>query len=668
MDKRRELIGKSEILKKVSKKLKKEFVGIDVQIDELMSYIEPWYIFNDIQNKPMIVNLFGMTGVGKTSLVQRLFYHLELENDLYRFDIRTLLNEDKISNKMSSLGENNKNKIGIIFDEFQNARTLTENGFEDNKSGLRGLWDLLDSGKIELTSISYVARRIYYSYSALRELLDSGVRIQNGIIQNKIKLARTKLTYSKYREGDKNHIGNYMSDTLYDIKNEFPEFISYENICVLMDEMNTKDVMNFFEDVLARLSKPKIYDFTKSIIFIIGNLDEVYTDHSNFNPDMDADMLNKMSNKITITDVKSALTKRFRSEQIARLGNNYLIYPTLNRKTFIEVINMELKSINRDTQEKYNIKFKFSDNMREILYKESVYPTQGARPVYSRVNSIIRPIISKLLKEIFKKNISFDTIIWDYVDKKHNLKLINGESTLEYTYDFALQVEDQRESKNDDDQCKVAVHESGHAVMSIVRLNLLPKSIYSKTADTSSKGFCLIELPEQRTRKFYDNHIKVLLGGYVAEKMIFGLDELSPGCYGDIEKSTSIASKMVKLYGMYSDPIVMTTHESPNHNLDCIKTNMEETDSIVSKVIMDNLKIVEKDMEKYKILLFNISKYLSENSYMDQKTMRKIISQSNPELLDELKDKDNYYNFKEQFFKFFGDGINSSNKKLNEKI
>ena len=47
--------------------LKKEFVGIDTIIDEVIHSIEPWYIYPQGQIRPTIINLWGMTGVGKTN-------------------------------------------------------------------------------------------------------------------------------------------------------------------------------------------------------------------------------------------------------------------------------------------------------------------------------------------------------------------------------------------------------------------------------------------------------------------------------------------------------------------------------------------------------------------------------------------------------------------------
>ena len=62
-------------LDKARKQLKADFVGIDGIIDQLCSYVRIWYLMPEILTRPVIVNLWGMTGVGKTDLVRRLGDH-----------------------------------------------------------------------------------------------------------------------------------------------------------------------------------------------------------------------------------------------------------------------------------------------------------------------------------------------------------------------------------------------------------------------------------------------------------------------------------------------------------------------------------------------------------------------------------------------------------------
>ena len=60
--------------------LKSEFAGIDSVIDQFIDTVRPWYIFPDLQERPLVMNLWGMTGTGKTSLVKRFVELIEWQS------------------------------------------------------------------------------------------------------------------------------------------------------------------------------------------------------------------------------------------------------------------------------------------------------------------------------------------------------------------------------------------------------------------------------------------------------------------------------------------------------------------------------------------------------------------------------------------------------------
>ena len=149
---RERFLGRKIILQKAQKALKKEFVGLDDIIDEIINNIEAWYLFPEGQVRPTIINLWGLTGVGKTALIQSLFKHLDMDNHLYKFNVGDYSNNesDKLSHVFTGKMKNKANQqIGIVFDEFQLGRTIDEMGAEIKQSGLRVIWDLLDSGQDE---------------------------------------------------------------------------------------------------------------------------------------------------------------------------------------------------------------------------------------------------------------------------------------------------------------------------------------------------------------------------------------------------------------------------------------------------------------------------------------------------------------------------------------
>ena len=134
----------------IKSELKKEFIGIDEQIDNIIDLIRPWYNNPDLYDSPCVINLWGMTGHGKTSLVNRIIDMLgEGHNRMYMnchsmIDMDLYFMESFVEDTRTN---NNTNKF-IIFDDFQYVRTIDEDGNEHSSSALSIMWNLMDTGII----------------------------------------------------------------------------------------------------------------------------------------------------------------------------------------------------------------------------------------------------------------------------------------------------------------------------------------------------------------------------------------------------------------------------------------------------------------------------------------------------------------------------------------
>jgi cell division protease FtsH len=109
---------------------------------------------------------------------------------------------------------------------------------------------------------------------------------------------------------------------------------------------------------------------------------------------------------------------------------------------------------------------------------------------------------------------------------------------------------------NQEERKRVAHHEVGHALVAmsvpgadpVQKISIIPRGI-------AALGYTLQLPTEDRylmTRTELENRIAVLLGGRIAEELVFG--EVSTGAADDLQKATTIAKRMVKDYGM-SDKI-----------------------------------------------------------------------------------------------------------------
>lgn len=670
---RKEFFKRKKILEEAKEQLKKEFVGLNDIIDEVIDLIEAWYLFPTGQIRPTIVNLWGMTGVGKTSLIKKLFELINLKDNLYKFDVGDYASQDntKLSYSFSEkLKNREKQQIGLIFDEFQLGRTIDEHGVELEKSGLRAMWDLLDSGKISILQSSYYGTKVYQLTLKLEDCVSGGsVESKDG------KITKNKEYHDKYfkKEEDEDEVpvlknskkkkkvdeefepNQKESEDLF-VPEEFfwyiqmiweQRFITERELREFLKTMDHTASIEFLNETMNRAFKPMEYDYSTSCIFVIGNIDEAYRMAKNFDPDSDADRFYKHSLKITLPQIKSALQRRFRAEQIARLGNSHIIYPAFSSKVYRELIVLELSKASKKIKDRFGIELTFDKSINDIIYKEGVFPSQGARPVFTTITSLIESYVGKIIKDILESDKEVDSINWRFLNKKHVVRFFdkNKVEVLKKSYSVRLKVESLRQSEGSELQAQVAIHEAGHTVAAIYGANILPTEVVSRSANMS-EGHCAVEIPSTgiHTREELEKDILLSLGGYVAEKLIFGEHRIANGTSGDFERATSIALQMAKSFGMVGKAPMLYGHKSTNTNYHWNSSQVNDMDDMAEKIILEAERKCIKILEENKLLLLKIGEYLSENSRMDSKKIKEFVDKYGNSV--EIKNSDNYHTFK----------------------
>jgi len=650
---RDDIIFKNDKLNLVKDILKKEFVGLDEIIDEICNLIEPWYLFPNAQIRPTIINLWGLTSTGKTSLIIRLFELLDI-NTLLRFDTGEWLDKTdfelkyKISSQLKKISKDNMIPI-FVFDEFQLGRTLDDMGEEIDRTTLRVVWDLLDSGKFqifedrwEISNLIKILIKLNYLYHKENVEVVKGIIIKNNkawdlmFAEDKNENDESIETMIKYPKN-----AFVPASSIWNIKALREDFLSDNQLIEYLLTLNGLETIKFIEETIEIGSKPSEYDFSNSLIFVIGNLDDAYFDSNQISADYDADALYEITKEIKITDIKQALISLYRPEQISRLGNNHVIYRSFNKATYKELIILELNKVVKKIKEKFDINIHFDMSINDIIYNEGVCPTQGVRPIFSTIISLIESFISKIIVDSLKNKFNIIDIYWSYFDEKYIIKLKNDNDEYMLEYPVLLKVENFRKSLADDIQAFIAVHESGHIITSILTTKICPKLALSRTANNDG-GFTEIEYPLFNTRELLINQIKILSAGHVAEKLIFGKDNLTSGSYSDIQKLTSIALKVIKEYGMNDYPIQYSSSDFRISD-QYICLNDDNLDKRVQRLIRECVDITTKLLTENMNLLLDMSNYLTENSRIGENEIKEIVKK----YIDvEYKTKDNYYNYK----------------------
>ena len=103
-------------------------------------------------------------------------------------------------------------------------------------------------------------------------------------------------------------------------------------------------------------------------------------------------------NSITKNDVKKELLTLFRPEHVSRFGNNHIIYKSLVKEDFEILIDRELDRVSQECITKYGITVHLNSKvLKQRIFDEGVHPTQGLRPLFTTISSIIGEVLPPML-------------------------------------------------------------------------------------------------------------------------------------------------------------------------------------------------------------------------------------------------------------------------------
>lgn len=180
-----------------------------------------------------------------------------------------------------------------------------------------------------------------------------------------------------------------------------------------------------------------------------------------------------------------------------------------------------------------------------------------------------------------------------------------------------------------------AYHEAGHALVASVLPHADPVHKVSIIARGSAGGYTLkLPLEERRlqSRKEFIDDIAMSLGGYVAEKMMFG--DITTGPSSDLQMATNLARAMVTRFGMSDEigPVALAGNGGKPQwqwgeitEKEYSETVFTKVDAEVKRIIEDGLKTAEKVLKNHKKAFKAIAKKLMEVETLEQDEYEKLL-------------------------------------------
>jgi len=185
----------------------------------------------------------------------------------------------------------------------------------------------------------------------------------------------------------------------------------------------------------------------------------------------------------------------------------------------------------------------------------------------------------------------------------------------------------------------VAFHESGHAIVAesvehadpVHKISIIPRGI-------AALGYTQQQPTEDRylmTRSELLDRLAVLLGGRVAEELVFG--EISTGAQNDLQRATDIARSMVTEYGM-SDRLGLVTYERARQSMflpasfASSKTYSEEKagqiDEEISQVMEQAHQRVRGLLSAHRNVLDDLAHLVSKDEIVQGDVLRKMLGKA----------------------------------------
>jgi cell division protease FtsH len=575
-------------LKNISAQLKEKFIGIDDVIDQFIDSVRIWYLMPELMIRPVVVNLWGLTGSGKTDMVRTFVRMIKMSSSFVEMQMDIGSNYSRIQDCIEYADIQPDQPSILLLDEIQRFRTIDEKGVEITKKSLQDVWMLLSDGRFQSASDKKadIQRLIF----------------EDLLFSNNIEIIDNENQDNATNSPEKEKIKKFKYKNSYWQAQRLKKLLNFQGTVEEVMQWDCKKKIQFGQEALNNNSTFEGSAYSKMLIIIAGNIDEAYKMSDDVsNADTDANIFHEFSKKINIITIKNALSKRFKPEQVSRFGNNHIIYPSLSKDNYKEIIRRVVAQTIQRVYDLHKIKIIPDESVFSTIYQNGVFPAQGVRPVFSTISGILDSYIPVFVFKAIEKDLNVISV--GYSNNK--IFGVIGDETISCKVE--LSISKIKEEKNINDIVLSSIHEAGHALVYSVLYKIPPTQIKSRTSSSITEGFVGIHgvLSNKKTVK---DEITTCLAGQAAEEIFFGSEFQSCGSWGDITRATSLASSFVRHYGF--DGKSSRIGYSGHSNSDSTNTNIESTNDTVENLVSEGKQLAISIIGEHKFLFRDIAQRL----------------------------------------------------------
>ncbi|MCS7183436.1 MAG: ATP-dependent zinc metalloprotease FtsH, partial [Thermoanaerobaculum sp.] len=194
----------------------------------------------------------------------------------------------------------------------------------------------------------------------------------------------------------------------------------------------------------------------------------------------------------------------------------------------------------------------------------------------------------------------------------------------------------------------VAYHEGGHALVAA----LLPYADPLHKVTIIPRGMALgltQQLPEEDRyllpKGYLEDELTVLLGGRIAEEVVFGPDKVTTGAGSDLERATELARKMVCEWGMSNlgpltfgkrEEAIFLGKEFARHQ-DYSESTAVAIDTEIKRLVEEAYRRAQQLVQEHRLVLDRIAEALLEREVLEGEEVYRLVSEHTGVPVEKLK-------------------------------
>ncbi|HID79709.1 MAG TPA: ATP-dependent metallopeptidase FtsH/Yme1/Tma family protein [Aquifex aeolicus] len=197
---------------------------------------------------------------------------------------------------------------------------------------------------------------------------------------------------------------------------------------------------------------------------------------------------------------------------------------------------------------------------------------------------------------------------------------------------------------------KIALHELGHAMMTLMSENAEP--LHKVTIIPRGMALGVTQQLPISDKHLYDrkellDRILVMLGGRAAEEVFYGKDGITTGAENDLQRATDLAYRMVSLWGMSEKigPVSVGRISNPflGGGVEKIEISPElarEIDNEVQKILTELYEKAKRILEENKEAVLKVAEKLVEKETLTCKEVVQILESYGVEIKNRCREED----------------------------